>query len=99
MVISKSRNRLVNFRISEDEFQALMDATTAAGARSMSDYARTCVLGNNGSQDGSLQQLEKSVSSLHMKFDLLLEILTEPTGAVPSTSTSTPEEVVSGLPH
>jgi hypothetical protein len=38
------RTRLVNFRVSEDEFVRLKEGCLRAGARSVSDYARAAVL-------------------------------------------------------
>ena len=44
MAVTKPRNRLVNFRVSEDEFQSLREACETGGARSISDFARCAVL-------------------------------------------------------
>ena len=44
MSILKPRNRLVNFRLTEEEFVYLRDACLAQGARSISDFARSAVL-------------------------------------------------------
>src|ERR1700754_3122277 len=44
MSILKPRNRLVNFRLTEEEFVLLRDACMAQGARSISDFARSAVL-------------------------------------------------------
>jgi hypothetical protein len=44
MSILKPRNRLVNFRLTEEEFGYLRDACLAQGARSISDFARSAVL-------------------------------------------------------
>ena len=46
MAVTKPRNRLVNFRVSEDEFQSLREACETGGARSISDFARSAVLTN-----------------------------------------------------
>ena len=40
----KPRNRLVNFRVTEDEYAGLKAACSMRGARCLSDYARTMVL-------------------------------------------------------
>ncbi|MBM3767792.1 MAG: hypothetical protein FJW32_20585 [Acidobacteria bacterium] len=45
MAITKPRTRLVNFRVSEDEFKSLREACETGGARSISDFARHAVLG------------------------------------------------------
>ncbi len=44
MSILKPRNRLVNFRLTDEEFSYLRDACSAQGARSISDFARSAVL-------------------------------------------------------
>ncbi len=44
MAVTKPRNRLVNFRVSEDEFNSLREACESGGARSISDFARCAVL-------------------------------------------------------
>ena len=44
MSILKPRNRLVNFRLTDEEFIYLRDACLAQGARSISDFARGAVL-------------------------------------------------------
>ena len=40
----KTRNRIVNFRVTEDEFTRLRTASMENGARCLSDYARTAIL-------------------------------------------------------
>ena len=45
MAVTKPRTRLVNFRVSEDEFKSLREACETGGARSISDFARHAVLG------------------------------------------------------
>ncbi len=44
MAITKPRTKLVNFRLSEEEFQGLREASAQFGARSLSDFARCAVL-------------------------------------------------------
>ncbi len=44
MSILKPRNRLVNFRLTDEEFTYLREACSAQGARSISDFARSAVL-------------------------------------------------------
>jgi hypothetical protein len=46
MAVTKPRNRLVNFRVSEEEFNSLREACETGGARSISDFARSAVLTN-----------------------------------------------------
>jgi hypothetical protein len=44
MSVFKPRNRLVNFRLSEEEFDKLKALCPLHGARSISDFARSSVL-------------------------------------------------------
>lgn len=41
---SKPRNRIVVFRLSQDEYRSLQEACTRAGARNLSDFTRSEVL-------------------------------------------------------
>ena len=45
MAVINPRTKLVNFRLSEEEFDDLRQACGSLGARSISDFARTAVLG------------------------------------------------------
>jgi hypothetical protein len=40
----KTRNRIINFRVTEDEFARLRTASMENGARCLSDFARTAIL-------------------------------------------------------
>jgi predicted DNA-binding protein len=40
MPVFKKRNRIVSFRVSEDEYQTLQRVSEQQGAHSVSDYAR-----------------------------------------------------------
>ena len=42
MAVTKPRNKILIFRLTQDEYQALQSAST--GARSLSDFARTKLL-------------------------------------------------------
>lgn len=44
MAVFRPRTRLVNFRLSEEEYQQLKESCASSGARSVSDYARAAVL-------------------------------------------------------
>jgi hypothetical protein len=41
---SKPRNRVVVFRLSQDEYRSLKEASARAGARNLSDFTRSEVL-------------------------------------------------------
>jgi hypothetical protein len=40
MAVMRKRNRLVSFRVSDQEYEALQSSTMMEGARSLSDFAR-----------------------------------------------------------
>jgi hypothetical protein len=40
----KTRNRIVNFRVTEDEFMRMRTASIDKGSRCLSDYARDAIL-------------------------------------------------------
>jgi hypothetical protein len=42
--VLKKRDRIINFRVTQDEFVRLRDASLGNGARCLSDYARTAIL-------------------------------------------------------
>ena len=41
MGVLKRRTRLISFRLSDEEYQALLHTTAAQGARSIGDFSRT----------------------------------------------------------
>ena len=77
--MQKVRSRLVNFRVTDDEFQQLKDASDRHGARCLSAFARKMVLSagaSNGehsvdelaSLDRRLSLLEESMARLFNAF-------------------------------
>lgn len=85
MSILKPRNRLVNFRLTEEEFVYLREACLAQGARSISDFARSAVLrqadrsGTLGASAGespstqSLADLQSMMMQLQARVGQLVE--------------------------
>jgi len=70
MPVLKRRSRIVSFRLSQEEYDALKDTCLAEGARSISDFARSaaCRLPLNG--NGSLDEvLEPVVRTLHGRVE------------------------------
>jgi hypothetical protein len=76
------RNRMVNFRVTDDEYRQLLTETRARGSRSVSDYARSTVLRQNAAlslveqpetpRDKWLdEQLTRLESSIHRVLELL----------------------------
>jgi hypothetical protein len=62
MAISKPRNRVVLFRLTQEEFDEVQQACTIGGARSVSEYARARILGL--SETTSLARLEEQITGL-----------------------------------
>ncbi|MCP5117227.1 MAG: hypothetical protein GY953_40905 [bacterium] len=82
MSVLNPRNRLVNFRLSEVEFEKLKASCARQGARSISDFARTSVLGNldepiegHSQSNGRLSNLDQKVSELEIRVDQLLHLM------------------------
>jgi hypothetical protein len=81
--VYRPRTRLVNFRLSEDEYQMLKDTCARSGARSVSDYARSAVLSGNGIAMTTLdeptdcidrwERLEGIVCQLEAKMSRLMD--------------------------
>lgn len=82
MAVTKPRNRLVNFRVSEDEFRSLREACETGGARSISDFARCAVLTvPNGKQDADdvlrlrLALIEEKMGEVDAKLLMIARML------------------------
>ncbi len=80
MAIYSPRTRLVNFRLSEDEYQTLKDAAIRQGARSISDFARAAILtsvGNPKAENGQtdLSNLDRKVSEIQGTVERISGIL------------------------
>jgi hypothetical protein len=75
MPITKPRNRVVLFRLTQDEYESLQAACSADQARSISDYARARILGQNGGQTGangeSLAQVEAQLAEIRNAVERL----------------------------
>jgi len=83
MAVNKPRTKLVNFRLSEDEFQSLKTASAQLGARSLSDFARAAVLKSYvGETDADgllhirLSDIDHKVSSIENNMREIKEYLT-----------------------
>ena len=64
MPVPRPRNRLVNFRVSDEEYGTLRTACTRHGARSISDFAQLAVLGWAGSTDLQATAMQWRLSAL-----------------------------------
>jgi hypothetical protein len=103
MSVLHPRNRLVNFRLSEDEFERLKSSCAIQGARSVSDFARTAVLErmqdgvHHGSSETRVHQLDHKVSELELRVGQLLNLI-HATGQSSNGSSSLGEMRTSELP-
>ena len=82
MSVLNPRNRLVNFRLSEIEFEQLKEACARQGARSISDFARTSVMRSldeplepSAPQYGRTPSLDRKVAELEVRVEQLLRLL------------------------
>ena len=78
MPISRPRNRLVYFRVSQDEYERYNHVCEATGSRSMSDLARSAMqslVRNDSKQDDHITEkltlIETLVNELNRKVNKL----------------------------
>ena len=67
MPVLKIRNRLVNFRVTQDELESLRMACLVKGSRNVSDFARTAVLESIESHTEPGMRLQSRLSTLDSK--------------------------------
>jgi hypothetical protein len=77
VAVLKPRERLVYFRISEDEFRQFVSVCEQAGARSVSDLARNAVqrLIADGRQDREDQHIDEKIQALERLIAAVTEQL------------------------
>jgi hypothetical protein len=75
----RRRDRTLVFRLSQDEYESLLTATTLGGGRSVSDFIRTAVMSTieNGADHKStpsrLREIEQRVRKLESAYLGLLK--------------------------
>jgi len=75
MAIQKPRTRLVNIRLSEEEFASLQRATSESGARSISDFCRNAILKSSGGSNQDLHEVERRLGQLEGSMSQLADRL------------------------
>ncbi|MFN7543743.1 MAG: plasmid mobilization protein [Acidobacteriota bacterium] len=79
MPVYRPRTRLVNFRLSEEEYQQLKETCARSGARSVSDFARSSVLSGAAQADVPAASFPSEridrMESLLLRIDSRLENL------------------------
>jgi hypothetical protein len=100
MSVLKPRNRLVNFRLSDEEFAAMNTACEKSGARSLSDFARGAVLyaveqadrGVRVTAEAGAPPLDGMISHLERRIEQILRLLdgVEGRAAMPADEANVP---------
>ena len=73
MVVLTRRSKLVSFRVSEEEHEALSKSCVASGVRSVAEFARTAVLQRiQGSPPGTLKGDLSTLSRTLAELDTTL---------------------------
>ena len=75
MAILKPRNRVLIFRLTEDEYSHLHSACSTDGARSLSDFARTRLLGSLAVSEPAPSIVEQKLEDLQSQMRLVVERL------------------------
>ena len=79
--MTNARTRLVNFRVTDEEFERLKTASSRQRARSLSDFARAVMLAQDepgepaGSHDDRFRSFERRVTALERSMARLVEAL------------------------
>jgi hypothetical protein len=94
VAVLKPRERLVYFRVSEDEFRQFVSVCEQAGARSVSDLARNAV--QRLIADG---QRQRDGHELEEKMQVLERLIAAVTEQLQLLSTQTRETTVDALPN
>ena len=77
MAILKPRNRILIFRLTEDEYSNLQSACSSGGARSLSDFARTRLLSSLSVEDPAMSTVEQKLADLQSQLRVVVERLEE----------------------
>jgi hypothetical protein len=80
MAISKPRNRVVLFRLTQEEYQQVQEACAEGGARSVSEFARARSLGT-APGGASVTQMQAQLTELAAAVERLTATVTASQGA------------------
>jgi len=69
--VLKPKNRLIVFRVCEDEYEALSSACALTEARSVADYARSTLLRTVSMHEGTEELLQRQILNLGRKVSEL----------------------------
>lgn len=68
MPIDKRRSRIVSFRLSKEEYDALKNVSATRGARSVSEFTRSVACTENHNGEGKIEDL---LTTLNVRMELL----------------------------
>jgi hypothetical protein len=71
MPVNRPRTRLVNFRVNEEEYAAVLAACSQNGARSVSDFARLAVMRQAAVDEKQATSIQWRLSALGHKMSEL----------------------------
>ena len=80
MAALKRRDRIVVFRLTQDEYKRLRRACTRTGARNLSDYTRDQLLAKNAAADqieGRLNRFDKKLAEVQSSVRQITRLLTQ----------------------
>lgn len=95
MAVLKPRNRVVTFRLAEEELEHIKNLCIAEGARSISDYARAslcnsrsaCAVSSDTGLDARVGRLDLKVEELDRAIKELTRLVGEGLGSRPRKKT------------
>lgn len=76
--MQKARTRLVNFRVSEEEFKQLQAACKKHGARCLSEFARTAMLAPTSMPDTIMPivlDLDRRIATLEVSITEIADLI------------------------
>ena len=88
MSVQHPRHRLVNFRLSSDEYENVFVACQAEGSRTVSEFARDSVLGRARKQDAGPQTLLQLLIAVKTELEVLAKQTAELTISIRANSVS-----------
>jgi hypothetical protein len=82
MPVLKPRNRVVVFRLTQDEYEDLKTVSSVRGARNISDFTRSELLTSIGQErrsetalQGKLSDVDQKLSNLESKIQRMSQLL------------------------
>jgi hypothetical protein len=69
--MQKVRSRLINFRVTDEEFERLKSAAATQGSRCLSEFARCVMLGTGPITAADVQSLDGKLSVFDQRLNVL----------------------------